>query len=122
MNTAEMRDADLLDGLRARLRTEIAALHDQLQQRRAELDALSAVMRSRAPAVTHHASQPQLSDGFAAQVQQRREAAGLTQQQLAQRAGVALKTLGNVEHGRHADTRLIRRRQTLALDELKPPR
>lgn len=118
MKRAKMRDADLLDGLRARLRTEIAALHDQLQQRRAELDALSAVMRSRPPPVTAHASQPQLSDCFGAHVQQQREAAGLTQQQFAQRAGVALKTIGNVEQGRHAATRLIRRRLTLALDAL----
>lgn len=118
MKRAEMRDANLLDGLRARLRTEIAALHDQLQQRRAELDALSAVMRSRSPAVTQHASLAQLSDGFGAQVQQQREAAGLTQQQFAERAGVALKTLGNVEQGRHAPSGLIRRRLMIALDAL----
>lgn len=121
-----MRDIDLLDGLRSRLRAEILILHDQLAQRRAELAALSDVIRSTPQQAIHgprsEASPALPADDFGAEVQQRREAAGLTQQQLAQRAGVALKTLGNVEHGRHAATRLIRRRLTLALDELKPPR
>lgn len=118
-----MRDIDLLDGLRSRLRAEILILHDQLAQRRAELAALSDVIRSTPQqAIDGPRSEALPADDFGAEVQQRREAAGLTQQQLAQRAGVALKTLGNVEHGRHAATRLIRRRLTLALDELKPPR
>ncbi len=113
--------------LRARLRAEIAALQEQLGQRRTELAALSAVMPDARPIEPRLASPPapaanthSAPDDFGAQVQQQREAAGLTQQQFAERAGVALKTLGNVEQSRHAPTPSIRRRLTIALDAMNP--